>query len=80
MPINDSLQDDMLFKVTKSDPWYANIVNFMIAGYVPPGENKRKLIYENRIHIWDEPYLFRVYFDGLLRRCILVEEGIKIIK
>ena len=37
LPINDSLQDDMLFKVTKSDPWYANIVNFMVVGYVPPG-------------------------------------------
>ena len=63
MPINDSLRDDMLFKVTKSDPWYANIINFMVAGYVPPGENKRKLIYESRLHIWDEPYLFRVYFS-----------------
>jgi hypothetical protein len=33
----------MLLKVTDSNPWYANIVNFMVAGYVPPGENKRKL-------------------------------------
>ena len=56
LSINDSLRDDMLFKVTKSDPWYANIVDFMVAGYVPPGENKRKLIYESRLHIWDEPY------------------------
>jgi hypothetical protein len=44
LPINDSLEDDMLFKVSKSDPWYANIVNFMLASYVPPGENKRKLV------------------------------------
>jgi hypothetical protein len=58
LPINDSLRDDMLFKVTKLDPWYANIVNFMVAGYVPPGENKRKLIYESRLHIWNPPYLF----------------------
>jgi hypothetical protein len=27
----------MLLKVTGSDPWYANFINFMIAGYVPPG-------------------------------------------
>ena len=80
LPINDLLRDDMLFKVTKSDPWYANIVNFMVAGYVPPGENKRKLIYESRLHIWDEPYLFRVCSDGLLKRCVPVEEGIKIIE
>ena len=59
LPTNDSLRDDMLFKVMKSDPWYANIINFMVAGYVPLGENKRKLIYESHIHIWDEPYLFR---------------------
>jgi len=63
----------MLFKVTKTDPWYANIVNFMVAGYVPPGENKKRLIYESRLHIWDPPYLFRVCSDGLLRRCVPVE-------
>jgi len=80
LPINDSLRDDMLFKVTKADPWYADIVNFIVAGYVPPGENKRKLIYESRLHIWDPPYLFWVYSDGLLRICVPVEEGIQIIQ
>jgi hypothetical protein len=68
----------MLFKITRSNLWYANIVNFMVAGYVPLGENKRKLIYENHLHIWDD--LFRVCSDDLLRRCVLVEEGIKIIE
>ena len=80
LPINDSLWDNMLFKVTKSDPWYANIVNFMVAGYVPPRENIRKLIYESCLHICDEPYLFKVCSNGLLRICVPVEEGIKIIK
>jgi hypothetical protein len=40
LPINDFLRDNMLLKVKGSNPWYANIVNFMVAGYVPPGENK----------------------------------------
>jgi len=66
-PINNFLRDDMLLKVTDSTPWYANIVNFMVAGYVPPGENKKKLIYESRQHLWDDPYLYRVCSDGLLR-------------
>jgi hypothetical protein len=52
----------------------------MVAGYVPPGENNRKLIYESHLHIWDPPYLFRFYSDGLLRRCVPVKEGIKIIE
>ena len=39
LPINDYLRDDTLLKITDSDPWYANIMNFIVAGYVPPGEN-----------------------------------------
>jgi hypothetical protein len=32
LPINDYLRDDMLYKVTSVNPWYADIVNFMVAG------------------------------------------------
>jgi hypothetical protein len=80
MPINNFLRDDMLLKVIGSNPWYANIVNFMVAGYVPPWENKRKLIHESHLHLWDEPYLYRVCPDGLLKRCVPTEEAIKIIE
>jgi ribosomal protein L37AE/L43A len=52
----------------------------MVAGYIPLGEDKKKLVYESCLHIWDPPYLFRVYADGLLRRCVLAEEDIQIIE
>jgi hypothetical protein len=51
LPINDFLRDDMLLKVTDSNPWYANIVNFMIVGYVALGENKRELQMESHYHL-----------------------------
>jgi len=35
LPINDYLQDDTLFKVSATYPWYVNIVNYMVSGYVP---------------------------------------------
>nr|CAE03895.1 OSJNBb0026I12.3 [Oryza sativa Japonica Group] len=79
-PINYFLQDDMLMAVRNSDPWYANIVNYMVSKYVPQGENQRKLKYESHCHIWDEPYLYRVCSNGLLRRCVPKEEGFKIIE
>ena len=41
LPINDFLRDDMLLKVETSHPWYANIVNFMVSGYVPHGRVER---------------------------------------
>ena len=70
----------MLMKVTDSTPKYANIVYFMVSGYVPPGENKKKLIYESRLHLWDDPYLYRVCSDGMLKRCVLAAEGTRIIE
>jgi hypothetical protein len=80
LSINDSLRDDMLYQVSRSDPWYADIVNFMVSGYIPPEADKRKLIYESPHHMWDDLYLFRVCSNGLLRRCVPTEEGIKIIE
>nr|CAH67935.1 H0211F06-OSIGBa0153M17.7 [Oryza sativa] len=76
--INDYLRDNM--KVIDSDPWYATIVNFMATGHVPPVENKKRLIYESRRHLWDAPYLYRVCSDGLLRICVSTDEGIMIIE
>ena len=78
--INDVQRDDMLLKVTDSNPWYTNIVNFMVLGYVPPGKNKRKLQAEIRRHLWDDPYLYMVCSDGMLRRCIPIAEGMQIIE
>ena len=45
----------MLMMINDTNPWYANIVNFMVSGYVPPGESKKKLEYESRHHLWDDP-------------------------
>jgi hypothetical protein len=73
-PINDYLRDDTLLAVSTSSPWYANLVNFMATGYIPPGEDKRKLIHLSRFHLWDDPYLFKVCADGLLRRCVPQQE------
>ena len=80
LPINDFLRDEMLLKVMDSNPWYANIMNFMVLGFVPLGENKRKLQVESRHHLWDDPYLCRVCSNGLLRRCVPKAEGLQIIE
>jgi hypothetical protein len=80
LPINNFLCDDMLLKVIDSNPWYANIVKIMVLGYVPLGENKRKLQAESKRHLWDDLYLYRVCSDGLLRRCVPTAEGLQIIE
>jgi hypothetical protein len=63
-----------------SNPWYTNIVNFMVSRYIPLGENQKKLIFKRRCHLWDDRYLYRVCTDGLLRRHVPTVEEIQIIK
>jgi hypothetical protein len=44
LPINDYMRDDTLLKVLTTNPWYANIVNYNVAGYISPGADKKKII------------------------------------
>jgi hypothetical protein len=34
LPFNDYMRDDTLLKVSTTDPWYANIINYIVAGYI----------------------------------------------
>jgi hypothetical protein len=74
------MRDDTLLKVSTIDPWYANIVNYIVAGYIPPGADKKKIIRDSRLHLWDDSYLYRVCAGGLLRRCEPAFETWKILE
>jgi hypothetical protein len=78
LPNNVYMRDDTLLKVSATNPWYANIINYIMAGYIPPGADKKKIIRDSRLHLWDDLYLYRVCAVGLLRRCIPTFETWKI--
>jgi hypothetical protein len=44
LPIIDYMRDGTLLKVSATDPWYANIINYIVADYIPPGVDKKKII------------------------------------
>jgi hypothetical protein len=44
LSINDYISNDTLLKVSTTGPWYANIVNYIVAGYIPPGADREKII------------------------------------
>ena len=54
LPINDYLRDHTLLKVLATYLWYANIVNYMVSSYVPLGVDKKMLIKESQVHLWDD--------------------------
>jgi hypothetical protein len=51
LPINDYMRDDTLLKVSAYDPWYTNINNYIVAGYILPGADKKKIIRDNILHL-----------------------------
>jgi hypothetical protein len=80
LPINDYMRDDTLLKVSTTEPWYANIVNYIVTSYILPGVDKNKIIRDSRLRLWDDTYLYWVCADGLLRRCIPAFETWKILE
>jgi hypothetical protein len=74
------MRDDALLKVSTTDPWYINIINYIVAGYIPSGADRKKIIRDSGLHLWDDPYLYWVCTDGLLRRCIRAFETWKILE
>jgi hypothetical protein len=51
LPINDYMRDDTLLKVSTTNPWSANIINYIVAGYIPIGADKKKIIWDSRLHL-----------------------------
>jgi hypothetical protein len=51
LPINDYMRDDTLLKVSTTDPWYTNIINYVVAGYIPQGADRKKIIRDSRLHL-----------------------------
>ncbi|KAK9034765.1 hypothetical protein V6N11_076822 [Hibiscus sabdariffa] len=74
--ISDSFPDEKILFAT-AIPWYADIVNFLVSGIVPPdlsSQGHKKFRHDAKFFYWDEPYLFKQCVDQVLRRCVPEEE------
>ena len=70
--IKENFPDEQLFQVSVQLPWYADIVNYLACGIMPPDfsyQHKRKLRIDTRVYIWDDPLLFRRGAE-INRRCV----------
>ncbi|GJU16016.1 DNA-directed DNA polymerase [Tanacetum coccineum] len=58
---------------TKDKPWFADFANYLVGNIIPKGmtyQQKNKFFSDLKHCFWEEPYLFKVCFDGMIRRCI----------
>ena len=72
--IEENFPNEQLFQLSVQVPWYADIVNYLACGIMPPEfsyQQKSKLRTNSIFYIWDDPLLFRRGADLIIRRCAL---------
>ncbi|CAN1774180.1 hypothetical protein LINPERHAP1_LOCUS12823, partial [Linum perenne] len=65
------------------EPWYATLANYLSHGIVPPELDfnaRKKLFKEAKSYFWDEPFLYRISIDGMIRRCVSYIKAADIIR
>ncbi|XP_024178407.1 uncharacterized protein LOC112184382 [Rosa chinensis] len=76
IPIVDSFPDEQLFTVTSKElPWFVHIVNYWASGgtFIPEDwdyQTKRRFRRDACRYVWDDPILWKVGQDEVLRRCV----------
>nr|GEX11323.1 reverse transcriptase domain-containing protein [Tanacetum cinerariifolium] len=66
-----------------STPWFTDIANFHARNFIKKGltsQQKKKFFKDVKHYFWEDPYLFRIYADQIIRRCVHGQEAIDILK
>lgn len=74
--IREEFPDEKLLAI-RNLPWYANFVNYLASKYIPPEFNfqqKKKFFSDLKNYFWEDPYLYKVCSDNIIRRCVDGEE------
>nr|GEY10855.1 reverse transcriptase domain-containing protein [Tanacetum cinerariifolium]GEY13300.1 reverse transcriptase domain-containing protein [Tanacetum cinerariifolium] len=66
-----------------STPWFADFINYHAGNFVVKGmstQQKNKFFKDVKHYFWDDPFLFKIYVDQVIRRCVHGQEAIDILK
>ncbi|GJT09900.1 reverse transcriptase domain-containing protein [Tanacetum coccineum] len=85
--INETFPLETLNTVTSHDnqstPWFADIANYHAGNFLIKGmstQQKKKFFKDIKHYFWDDPYLFRICADQIIRRCVFGQEALEILK
>nr|GEW64511.1 reverse transcriptase domain-containing protein [Tanacetum cinerariifolium] len=72
--INENFPLETLGTLTShSTLWFADITNFHAGNFIKKGltsQLKKKFFKDVKHYFWDDPYLFRIYADQIIQRCV----------
>ncbi|GJW24112.1 reverse transcriptase domain-containing protein [Tanacetum coccineum] len=63
-------------------PWFADIANYHAGNFVVKGmssQQKKKFFKDVKHYFWDDPYLFKICADQVIRRCVHGQEAVDIL-
>ncbi|GKD17708.1 reverse transcriptase domain-containing protein [Tanacetum coccineum] len=70
------------FRGDSSTSWFADIANYHSGNFIVKGmssQQKKKFFKDVKHYFWDDPYLFRICADQMIRRCVHGQEAIDIL-
>ncbi|XP_073137485.1 uncharacterized protein [Henckelia pumila] len=70
--IDDWFPDEKLFAIEHSS-WYANFANYLVTVTLPHNlsfHQKKKFLSDVKHYFWEEPFLFKIGADSMIRRCV----------
>nr|GFC43002.1 reverse transcriptase domain-containing protein [Tanacetum cinerariifolium] len=85
--INESSPFETLNTVSTHDcqstPWFADFANYHAGNFIVKGmssQQKNKFFKDVKHYFWDDPHLFKIYADQIIRRCVSGQEAVDILK
>ncbi|GJQ89951.1 reverse transcriptase domain-containing protein [Tanacetum coccineum] len=70
------------FRGDSSTPWFADYANYHAGNFIVKGmssQQKNKFFKDVKHYFWDDPYLFKICADQVIRRCVAGQEAIDIL-
>ncbi|GJR56901.1 reverse transcriptase domain-containing protein [Tanacetum coccineum] len=71
------------FRGDDNAPWFADFANYHAGNFVIKGmssQQKRKFFKDVKHYFWDDPFLFKICVDQVIRRCVSGQESFDILK
>ncbi|GJU37989.1 reverse transcriptase domain-containing protein [Tanacetum coccineum] len=71
------------FRGDDNAPWFADFANYHARNFVIKGmssQQKRKFFKDVKHYFWDDPFLFKIYADQVIRRCVSGQEALTYLK
>ncbi|GJU72468.1 reverse transcriptase domain-containing protein [Tanacetum coccineum] len=71
------------FRGDSSTPWFTDFANYHAGNFVLKGtssQQNNKFFKDVKHYFWDDPYLFKICVDQVIRRCVHGQEAIDILK